>query len=257
LIHVDRGRLTDTGQAIAPTAAWQARAAAATQLALQEADQHVANDAVYGANPVRAALEKLFFDKCAYCETQVSAGSDWDVEHFRPKGRVAERPTHPGYYWLAYTWTNLYPSCTHCNQRRIDRPRFDDQAPGGGSGKVDHFPVADEAKRAMSPTHDLSAEKPLLLDPCSDDPETVLAIGVRGLFVAIGGNRRAKTTIDIFGLNRRRRLADARRVWISMLLSAVETAADRDQLLQVFAAPMHPYAAIARAMLRDPAAFGL
>lgn len=90
-----------------------------------------------------------------------------------------------------------------------------------------------------------------------DDSEAVLAIGVKGLFVAIGGDRRAKTTIDVFGLNRRRRLADARRVWISMLLEAVDAAADRDQLLQVFAAPKHPYAAIARAMRRDPAAFGL
>ena len=49
---------------------------------------------------------------------------------------MAEDSSHTGYYWLAYTWANLYPSCVFCNQRRKDQPTFDDPVLGPATGKL-------------------------------------------------------------------------------------------------------------------------
>ncbi len=71
--------------------------------------------------------DALFFGKCAYCEGALEL-IDGDVDHFRPKGAVSDQHgkpitidgdefrEHQGYYWLAYDWRNLLPSCKTCNQ---------------------------------------------------------------------------------------------------------------------------------------------
>src|SRR5262249_38675962 len=82
-------------------------------------------------------LIRLFNGKCAYCESKFTVSQPGDVEHFRPKGRVVDdnfkpirvqHPTkgeieHPGYYWLAYEWKNLLPSCADCNRFRMHGAR--------------------------------------------------------------------------------------------------------------------------------------
>ena len=84
----------------------------------------------------------VFHNKCAYCESRI-VGFPGDTEHFRPKNRVrivedddssivkvideeGEEIEHPGYFWLAYHWQNLLPSCQFCN---------------AAGGKLDLFPV--------------------------------------------------------------------------------------------------------------------
>ena len=111
MIHVNRDRSDDKGKPIRPGKSWFKRSKDAKDVALEEKGKHEAKGSIYASVSVRRALEKLFHFKCAYCESSI-ANQDWDVEHFRPKGRVAEREKHTGYYWLAYEWTNLYPSCT-------------------------------------------------------------------------------------------------------------------------------------------------
>lgn len=62
---------------------------------------------------VRDTLRVLYKSKCAYCERSAHAPK---TDHHRPKGRVVGMPTNTyGYYWLAYEWTNLLPTCTNCN----------------------------------------------------------------------------------------------------------------------------------------------
>lgn len=269
MIFLDRDRLDGAGRPIRPDQGWFDQAAAARQDALREAGSHEARTAVYGHDQVRAALEALFHDKCAYCETKIVAGSDWDVEHFRPKGKVAERDDHPGYYWLAYEWSNLYPSCSHCNQRRKDRPRWGDLQYAGSGGKLDQFPLEDEATRALSPDDDLSLETRLLLDPCADRPEEHLRYTVDGQVVAVAGSRKGEVSVDVFHLQRRR-LRDQRRnkvetaVYILKFIRKyeaegnVEAARDfRDLLETRLLADACDYAGAARAVLRDPALFGL
>lgn len=212
---MDRQRLDSKGAAIAPSASWHTLARTARDRAILEfgGGKIPQVSKLYSDDQVKMALEELFHGKCAYCEQEL--GEQWDVEHYRPKGKVAEAPGHPGYFWLAYDWSNLYPSCTNCNQNRRDAPLWNDRRTLRAAGKFCQFPLADELKRVADPTADLGDERPLLLDPCAttDIPEK------RFLFDAQGGiaagppvelpsleteDPRAVATIGICNLNRRR-----------------------------------------------------
>src|SRR5262249_14198650 len=108
---------------------WLRRAAKARRKAIEahRANRRLIkfNDALWGE--LKFHLCELFHGKCAYCESRVRASYGGDVEHYRPKGKVDEDNSHPGYYWLAYNPSNLLPSCALCNQAR---------------GKMTHFPIA-------------------------------------------------------------------------------------------------------------------
>jgi uncharacterized protein (TIGR02646 family) len=130
----------------------------------------------------------MFHGKCAYCESHVEHVSHAHVEHYRPKGGVSEDQTHPGYYWLGYTWTNLLLACPRCN---------------GRAGKGMQFPV--RGQRAMCPGDSLDAEDPLLLDPTGDDdPEEHIGFDVRldGGIYARSGSDRGATSIRVCDLER-------------------------------------------------------
>lgn len=136
---------------------------------------------VYKHAEVKAALERLFHGKCAYCESFYSAQAPVDVEHFRPKGAVAGAPQHAGYWWLGMVWENLLPSCIDCNRRRrqvtpdptASLTRLFDAAKGTfNTGKKDAFPVA--GTRANVETDALELERAYLLNPCRDDPDAHL-----------------------------------------------------------------------------------
>lgn len=74
--------------------------------------------------------------KCAYCESRIKPTAKGDLDHFRPKteileykdqGRRKSSPrqkdrkrqgkisTKPGYWWLAYSWSNWVLACSSCN----------------------------------------------------------------------------------------------------------------------------------------------
>jgi len=65
---------------------------------------------------VRLELHRYQDGKCCYCERKREPKREPDIDHFRPKGGVTEDPEHPGYWWLAYEWSNLYFSCKPCNE---------------------------------------------------------------------------------------------------------------------------------------------
>jgi hypothetical protein len=157
-------------------------------------------------------LRLPFCGKCAYCEQTIYGDQHGDVEHFRPKDAVTDRSNrkvyvsvngkealHPGYYWLAYNWRNLLPSCSLCNtlSRRSEGSRL--------IGKGTRFPV--EGKHAENPGDEVK-EKPLLILPTEEDPGDHLEMTSTG--VLRGKGRKGLTTIEILGLNERG-LPDARR----------------------------------------------
>jgi uncharacterized protein (TIGR02646 family) len=114
---------------------------------------------------VKDKLASCSSGKCWYCESRETR-SDNTVDHFRPKGRVAECADHEGYWWLAFDWHNFRFSCTFCNSRRRDKET------GTSGGKQDHFPLLDESTRAKTPSDDITNERPCLLDPlCATDPQ--------------------------------------------------------------------------------------
>ena len=208
MIHVGRHQTDEGGTVIRPNDAWFQLARDNTETALDERGAHEVDRDVYAHREVTKALEKLFHAKCAYCERKIE---DINVEHFRPAGRVAERQDHPGYYWLTYEWRNLYLSCPPCNQRRKDKPRWEDPVEFPAAGKYDQFPVSDERTRAMRPEDDLCREQKLLIDPCIDDPEEYFGYDPFGSLISLRDPHGCKT-IEVLNLNRRRLKAFRREV---------------------------------------------
>jgi hypothetical protein len=132
-------------------------------------------NAIIDANQIwselKPLLRELSHGKCWYTESP-QQGTDVDVDHFRPKKRVAElvesENPHPGYWWLAFAPSNYRYSCIVANRRRRD------VATGHTGGKADHFPLSDEADRAGTPEANCDAERPLLIDPCKPgDPQLI------------------------------------------------------------------------------------
>jgi uncharacterized protein (TIGR02646 family) len=144
-------------------------------------------------------LAKLQNGKCWYSESQ-NPGSDKDVDHFRPKNRVAEDPDHEGYWWLAFNWVNYRYSCKWCNQRRNDEANQTD------GGKWDHFPVIPEGFRARQESDNWKLEEIDLLDPIDPEDWELLTFLPNGQPTPAKppGTRehnRAKTSIQIYHLH--------------------------------------------------------
>lgn len=175
---------------------------------------------------VYKSLGSPFHGKCVYCESDIGVNHPGDIEHWRPKNRVtdnegrpitiatAEGPQpHPGYYWLAYEWSNLLFACEDCNRPSKAK------TPGIRIGKWDQFPV-----REFRATRDgeESREEPILINPVEDDPSDHLEIDEMG--VVIPKTDRGQACTEIFGLNSREPLVNARKEFIKNTLNKVELA---------------------------------
>ena len=150
---------------------------------------------IYADKTVKEALILAQHDKCFLCESKITHIDNGDVEHFRPKKAFQqtekEKLNYPGYYWLAYDWTNLFLACTRCNQHY----------------KKNLFPLANpKTRKELSHLSDLSKEKPLLINPAKENPEKYISFRVDNLVgvvpFAIEDNAKGKATIKVAGLDR-------------------------------------------------------
>jgi len=121
-------------------------------------------------------LEKLYHKKCAYCETKYTEFVR--IEHYRPKSV---------YYWLAYEWSNLLPTCEKCN-----------------NAKGNKFPIMkkqtiDVKKSDLKKLNE--AEKPYLVNPEIDNPEEYFYFNEKTGEIK-SKNERAEVTINTCQLNR-------------------------------------------------------
>jgi hypothetical protein len=196
-------------------------------------------------SPAKKPYWKAQHNKCIFCEAFVPAVAHGDVEHFRPKNGVSDtkggKITTKTYWWLAYDWTNYWASCQLCNQ----------------SFKKNLFPLAVGGVRAMTPSDDLSLEKPLLIDPEKDDPRDHLEFRAEIAF-ARNQSARGQATIEICGLNRPELLEIRRLGLVSMrlvlslylghpdLADLRHTTADA---LRAFVKPDNPFSAMARDLI--------
>ena len=144
--------------------------------------------AIYGHATVKEALTAAQHEKCCFCEGRFRAYAPADVEHYRPKGAVRQDESSealiPGYFWLAYSWHNLYYSCQICNR----------------SNKRDYFPLANPEMRVRSPDGNVDDEDPLILDPGGkEDPRRHIHFQHER---AVGLTEAGRRTIQILGLNR-------------------------------------------------------
>lgn len=145
-------------------------------------------------------LLKISNGKCAYCESTVGVREGFNLEMFRPKAHAIGRegdvaPDH--YWWLAFDWSNLLPSCQACNVAKASR-----------------FPIAGPRAPVDATDEALRAEQPLLLDPCLDDPASHLFFDEEGLVSS--PTERGRVTIEVLALNREP-LVEARRQQITLL----------------------------------------
>ncbi|MFV8755793.1 hypothetical protein ACNOYE_35020 [Nannocystaceae bacterium ST9] len=143
---------------------------------------------VYAAPEVKRALSVAQHGKCCYCESNVRATTWGDPEHFRPKASSRQGHEHPlvtpGYYWLAYEWSNLYLACERCNREF----------------KGSLFPLHDPATRRRRPT-DPDHEVPIFIDPGHEDPEDYVSFDEAEIF-SLDGNIRGDRTIRLLELAR-------------------------------------------------------
>lgn len=143
------------------------------------------DDALLATPDVRAALWEACAGKCVYCETPLTERTML-VDRFRPASGAlslegALSPDH--YWWLAYAWENLLPSCAECQ-----------------SFKGARFPVREERAPAGTTGDALRAERPLLLEPRYDDPEHHLVFAEDGSVAST--TVEGSASIGILGLNR-------------------------------------------------------
>lgn len=152
-------------------------AAEAARIAILAAPDEDARRALIAANQdkwvaFRAQLQTIFGPKCWYTESK-NPGTDDDIDHFRPKGRLAEHANHGGYWWEALNWRNFRLSCHRANRLR-QNPET-----GNTHGKGDHFPLMVEADRWMQPAA-ACQERPKLLDPTDPADPPMLTFDTDG-----------------------------------------------------------------------------
>lgn len=152
-------------------------AAEAARLAILAAPNAAARRALITAHRTdwvafRAVMQSVFGPTCWYTESK-NSGTDDDIDHYRPKGRIAERPHHGGYWWEALHWRNFRLSCHRANRLRIN------DETGMAHGKADRFPLQNEAERWCRPTDDCH-EHPLLLDPTDPSDPPLLTFDTDG-----------------------------------------------------------------------------
>lgn len=143
---------------------------------------------IYGHKTVKSLLLKIQDKKCCFCERKRPHAREGDVEHFRPKTGfrlTGKSPLiKPGYYWLAYDFTNLFYACKVCNQEY----------------KKNIFPLADETKRARSHTDDWKLEECLILHPEFDKPDEHIEF-IGEVAKPKNGSLKGRNTIKLLGLN--------------------------------------------------------
>lgn len=146
---------------------------------------------IYGHDIIKEELKKnVQHQKCCYCEKEIL--SNYTVEHYRPSGGYQEELNgtviKPGYYWLAYEWSNLFYACNDCNRR-----------------KNAFFPIDAASTRAGNHIDDelCATEIPLLVDLVNEDPEEFIEFIELEPFGTTKNRERGEITIQAVGLRHR------------------------------------------------------
>jgi hypothetical protein len=228
---------------------------------------------------MKAILFSSSFGKCVYCETKIvhvdqqgkltQLDQPGDVEHYRPKGKVTELDDsevfvsnghqsipHPGYFWLAYDWKNLFLACKTCNSLNKDKET------GKLYGKGTRFPLKDPKFRAVI-KEAIHHEIPLFLHPYFDSMETHIDY-VPKTGEMVGKTDEGKTTIDLLNLNRPGLVEKRKEIYDSVTArfakadgAALDGSADRLleqlQFLSDYEAGKRDYAMAGKRAIKDSA----
>lgn len=170
-------------------------------LALTEKNKHKFKTSIYRHKTVLEELSsaKMYNNKCAFCESDTTAGAPLQVEHYRPKAKVTGEDQPLGYYWLGYEWTNLLLACSTCNNKK--RNHFPIDITGN---RVLTHPIlngnVDENQFKVNSTS-LLGEVALIINP-EIETETRSNFTFLHSGEINGNNEKAKKTIKHCGLDR-------------------------------------------------------
>ena len=238
MIHIDRSQV-EIPKILLSSQAEEARHMAQTVYEKAKIQEKIEFDfGIIHHKEVMNALQSLFRQKCAYCESPIGGTQPVDVEHFRPRIQAVNQdgkidPYH--YFWLAYEWTNLFSVCSECNRSKGSR-----------------FPVNGSRVSIGAGPDELGKEESLLLNPCEDAPEQHLVFSSDGMVTS--ATEKGRISIGVFGLNRTSLVA-ARREEYSHLMSELESVVDASgewtKTLADLNDPGRPYAGMRRQFIGE------
>jgi len=181
----------------------------------------------------RDGLLKLFHNKCGYCESELGTSSPGEIDRFRPftdASNLSGEGSADHYGWLSADWDNLYTACPACAR-----------------AKRSLFPVEGQRADVLTPIEVVrQIEKPLLVDPCYDDPAQHLKFVDTGFVEAL--SPRGEATIKVLNLNRQGLVRARHDVWRLARVSA--EVADQPAEIDAIVADDRPHAAVARAAVK-------
>lgn len=142
-----------------------------------------------------SSMRTSFQNKCPYCEVSLTGLADTRsmLSWFRPIGGarglhdIPDFVDKPHYFWLEWTWANLYLTCPACQ-----------------IAKDSLFPVDGERALIGTKHEDLASESALLLDPCdlAVNPLDHLRFLSNGTVQPLNESKLGRTTIDVLQLSR-------------------------------------------------------
>jgi len=158
-------------------------------------------------------LKEIYHQKCAFCEAPLD-NEVGDIEHFRPKNENKNESTKCNkkfsYYWLAFSWDNLLPSCSRCNGKKSNC--FDIEGQRVAYENEDLINLHSSIE-----TYNLK-EKPKLLHPEYDVFESEIRFTKKGEIYS--RNKRVQYTVKTCNLNRKN-LIKTREIIISNFVNVL------------------------------------
>jgi hypothetical protein len=158
---------------------------------------------------LKETLLRWSHNKCWYSELK-DVGSDYHVDHYRPKGRVRNEGEEgrEGYWWLAFAWTNYRIAVAWVNSPHRETGK-------ASQGKADQFPLK-PGTLPLKPGDDPDKETPLILDPTRLSDIRLVDYDENGLPVpTVGGwgADRVLGTRRILHLDSQRMIDERNRIW--------------------------------------------
>jgi len=142
---------------------------------------------IFGDDEIRRILRQMQENKCCYCEKRLDERIG-EIEHYRPKSAYKENEisasNKPGYYWLAYEWSNLLLACRSCNNI-----------------KLEIFPIKYEYNRILHHGLNINKEDALILNPTIHRPRRHLKFIGASIF-SKNESQLGYTTIRVLQLDR-------------------------------------------------------
>lgn len=129
-----------------------------TQKPVKDRKSYIDNNGTTKWSPLKDRFTAELGNKCWYTEAEL-VGAPLTIDHYRPSC---------DYWFLAFKPDNYRVACPFANSPKHNKEH------GCAGGKGDNFPLLDETKKGKG-AWSVKREKPIILDPCSEDDCKLIA----------------------------------------------------------------------------------